>query len=180
MAILKTNVNHFGKEVLISGGRKLKFDNSGSVEVADEDKEQLLKDYGFMLFDPEAVVEEVKPKAENVNSQYVKNLESNVYDLQKQIKEIEAKIAVKEADSSNWAKLAQETEAKLKMTEAKLTEETAAYESKISRLEMNISLLGSTASEIKKLCEKSSFPGEEWSEMKKDDLIEYVLNKFGK
>lgn len=167
----------FGQPVNIGDGKKIKFDHKGICEVDDKLGEILLEKYPSFMFSTEKKQVKETSIEQEINQELVTRLESEIYSLKEAVQEQkEAKGAV-EADLLEWqssiAGLVEKEKAATELAE----NQKKSYEGQIQALELKITLMEMSVTELKKLCEDSNYPKADWEKLSSAKLIEYILNK---
>jgi len=171
---------NFGKKVNVSIEGKaieLEFAGNGICKIKDEEiSGKILAKYPEMFFDPKEVKKE-SPKVPVQQENLVRNLQEKIVSLESNIASLKTEVEVAKADKEEWAKLAEEAQKKSELDNGNTANIQAAMESMKNFYELKIHLMESTIPLMKELCVKSAFPKNEWHDLDRNDLIEYILEK---
>lgn len=174
---LKTVTSNFGKTIGIFDGIQITFDNSGFCEVKDAVGKKMLESYPSFIFSEEFEATPPKTRTQEYQQGAAEQLQRELDFVNETLKSREGEIANLKADRDAWADKVAEVEANKVAALEELDNYKKTYENQIKFYELKINLVTSTNEKLKKMCELSEFPKEEWDKMNKEQIVEYILSK---
>lgn len=174
---IKTLPAFFNQEVTLAEGKKIKFSNVGELEVDDDLGKELIGKYSTFMFDVEQVFEKEKTVIDKHVDGIVERQQNEIYDLKEQVKQIKSQKEGVEADLKAWQEKYETAAKSEEVAKKALQEEKDSIKKVVDNFEYRISLMNSVDATLRKICSDSGFPKEEWQTLKKNDIIEYLINK---
>lgn len=173
-----TTIPSFRNQTLnVLDQQQITFDHTGSCEVDSKLGQILVEKYPEFIFSGVKKQEKEKTVEKEVTQELVNKLNEEIYDLNKQIEEIKESKKSVEADLEGWKSKVAEIVVRAEKAEDSYTKLKESHDHQVQELELKITLMNSTATELRKLCEDSSYDKKEWELLSKEKLIEYILNK---
>jgi hypothetical protein len=174
---IKTIPAFYNQSLTTLDQKTIKFDNTGTCEVSEKIGLELLDRYPEFVFSGD-----VKEKAnisvqEEVNQNLVDRLKEEIMFLKEQNSSLKKEKETVEADLKSWQDLVEGSNQKVVLAEKALEDHKKSNEQEIQTLKLKISLLVSSVDALKNLCEKSGYEKSEWTNLSKEKLIDYILNK---
>lgn len=174
---LKTVTQNFGKTIGIFDGLEVTFDNSGICEVKEAVGKKMLESYPSFIFPEEFEAKAPKTRTQEYQQGAAEQMQRELDFVNETLKSREGDIANLKADRDAWAEKVAEVETAKNNAVEELENYKKTYENQVKFYELKINLISSTSEKLKKMCELSEFPKEEWEKLNKELMIEYILGK---
>lgn len=174
---ITTLPSFFGQEVTIWDGSKIKFDHTGSCEVSKELGKELVEHYNSFMFSGDRKEKVESTKELEISKELVNNLNSEIYSLNEQVKELKDSKAVVEADLVEWQSMIGDLKSRAEAAEELAINLKESNNTQLEQLELKITLMESSKVQLEKLCEDSQYDKKEWELLTKEKLIVYILSK---
>jgi hypothetical protein len=176
---IKTKPSNYGKEVLISGGKKLKFSTAGVCEIeSSEEAEEIIKKYAGLFWEEGIDQDTPKTVEEKLTEKSVEKLAKEISLKDERISSLKNSKEATEVDLKEWKNKYESVASEVTKLQKSLEEKQIENKIIVESLELEVGLWKTTTKELKQLCKDSGFNEEEYDSIsKKEDLIEYILKK---
>ncbi len=178
MKIKTVNISEFGTEIMF-GEETIKFDRLGCADIDEKLGEKLLENHIGHLVSADTVLDTDKDSIykREVVEKTVESLKKENERLTNLVAEKEAIVKATEADNKEWKDQVEV----LKEEAKKAIEELGGYkvqkEKEVSELKLKIELIQKSTAELQQYCEALKIPKEKYNTLKKDDLIQLILDE---
>jgi len=153
------------------------FDRNGEAEVENKEAKRLLEKYPETLSTETFEIKKEKTVEQEITEEYVKNLLDELKEAQDKVEQLKAEAERREMEISDWKSKYESNIETVERASKEVFEIREALKKEREATELKLKLLKMNTEALKAVCAEYGHPEEQWKSMKKEELVEYLLNK---